>query len=397
MTDPNSEAGNTKFPFSPGASDDVQPVRLSRDGNEGAPRRSSPGVRLGVPSPVSARPVRDSSPEGVQLPGRVSKTVRKGAGAQSEKGARETASPNVFQREERIAVSFPGLMKVLAPEVSFLPVTIAVRVTNLSAGGAMIEIHERSSNIDRSFVQPHRFVELKVAHHEVPDLRGTIAWTDFSGSQPALGLSCFERHAELAEMIRLADTKFNFEGPKPLPVPQIDPFPPASRQKIVRISGTAVEGLEILCKRDEKRFTAKVVNDRFHIDLELDPATENAFSLRSVAGERRSLAIPLRIDYAAGTKGGKGFRFDSRIIEESSSGGQSIRLDFRGDVRQAERILYRFSQLMSISETVALSATLNTSSEFDRRMFDALKSEGTLLAKDDTHNSVASQLLDDMM
>jgi hypothetical protein len=77
--------------------------------------------------------------------------------------------------------------------------------------------------------------------------------------------------------------------------------------------------------------------------------------------------------------------------------GETLFLDFKGNVRQAERILFRFSQLLALSEKVKITATLNTAAKFDQRLYQSLKSEGAMLSADSTGNQAASQLLDELL
>jgi len=297
-------------------------------------------------------------------------------------------------RDERIACSFPGVMKILVPEKSFLPFPVAVRVANLSVGGALVEVHDKTK-LEYDIALPNRFFELKVAHPDVPLLRGTIAWSDMSRANPLLGLSTFERHPELADIAVSTDSPYRLDGPPPLPTPTIDPFPPVVREEMIVISGVAPEAMEISVKRNDLKFDTKVKRGRFELKLELEPNAENHFTLRAIAGERRSRPVPIRIDCEKKADE-KRFRFNASMGTDKN-GAHQVKLEFNGSMRQAELVLYRFSQLMAISETVNMQAVLESREPFDRRLYDALRSEGAVLSADTGRNEAASKLLEELL
>lgn len=386
----NNDDSPAKFPFSPpappplvageGHGEDITDAGL--EDLIAAKAKSGPAIPPppALPPPARAGARRPSAKEAKEKESQKPETVP------------ESEAP---KREDRITCSFPGLLKILFPEKSFVPTPVPVRVVNLSSGGALVEIHDKSK-IDRDTPLPNRFFELKVAHPEIPILRGSIAWSDFSRQNVLLGLSCFERTPELSQLILLSDTAAAImEGPPPLPTPVLDPFPPVSREETIVLTGTAPEAIEVLVRSDERRFSAKVVKGRFEIKLEIGPQQENHFNLRSVAGQRRSRPIPIRIEYDRHT-GRNRFLFNATRGNDKD-GSHIIKVELSGSVRQAERILYRFSQLLAISEHVNFTAELNSPGTFDKRLFEALRAEGAVLAADTDRNEMATKLLDELL
>lgn len=298
------------------------------------------------------------------------------------------------KREERIVCSFPGIMKVLVPEKSFVPIAVAVRVANLSSGGAMVEIHDRARE-DRSLNLPDRFFELKVAHPEVPLLRGTIAWTDASGEKPLLGLSFFERHEVLATHDIISDTHRNVAGPPPLPELTVDPFPPTTNEETLVITGTAMEAREVIVRGEDSTSNVPVVENRFEITLQLSPDKKNHFKLQGVAGLRSSRQVPIQVLFERDNNRGKFIH--SISASEDRYGNHRVRLTFSGSLRQAERMLYRFSEIQANGDRLDFDATVTGASPFDQRLIDALHSEGAVLSADTTRNEVAAKLLDELL
>ena len=368
----------------------VRPAERSAGGTN-VPRSNADTLHAILPTSLPPRPVGAAAPRPSSVPMPPPAAVRPPLDGYST----QSSSTNHTPREERLACSFPGLLKILIPERSFIPIAVAVRVVNLSTSGAMIEVHDRAK-IQEDIALPNRFFELKVAHPEVPLLRGSIAWSDMSRQNPLLGLACFEKRPELSQLLLNSETLVNVAGPPPLPQPQLDPFPPIIHEETIVLSGTAPEGLEIILKRDDdRRFTAKVVKERFEVAVELEPDIENHFSLRSIAGARKSRPIPVRI---ACEKRDRKQRFVFQAgLAQGKDGEHIIKLEFTGNVRQSERILYRFSQIMAMSERIELSSTLTSPTGFDRRLFEALRSEGAVLAADTSRNEAASKLLDELL
>lgn len=298
-------------------------------------------------------------------------------------------------REQRLPCSFPGMLKILIPEKSFVPSSLAVRVANLSASGAMVEVHD-ASKVDKDIALANRFFELKVAHPEIPVLRGAVAWSDMGGVKPLLGLSCFEKIPELAEVVLATESSEQVKLPPPLPYPKLESYPQRTDDPVATIFGEAPEAITVIAKDDLKKYTATVDKGRFELKLDLSTPGENHFSLRSYAGERKSRAVPIRILYEKkGAVATRSFHLDTKRDED---GNNLIDIEFTGSVQQAERILYRFSQLMSMSEKVSIVSQLVSPGEFDKRLYDALRAEGKMLADDDTkRGDNAAKLLGDLL
>lgn len=302
------------------------------------------------------------------------------------------ADDDKTDRDPRLNCNFPGLLKILIPEKSFLPITLPVRVANISASGAMVEIHDRTK-LESDIALANRFFELKVAHPEVPLLRGTIAWWDTRRPSPVLGLSCFDRLHELSQVLGPSNPDADqVLGPPPLPAPKLDAYPNTTAAATLTLQGTAsADSEEITVRGDDGKYTTPLQKGRFTIVVPLKPDQENHFSLRAFAGTRKSRAIPIRITREGGQRG-----FQCDVDLTTSQGASHIKVDFLGNVRQAERIIFRLSQLMATAERVSLQTRLESSAVFDKRLYEALRSEAKMLSAD-TEQQRLARMLDDMM
>lgn len=346
------------------------------------------------PTPLPADPGKTS--EGQSAPGPIplpAKIGRRAGGKRKEEA--ELSPEDQLQREERMTCSFPGLLKIIIPEESFVPLSVAVRVSDLSSGGARVEVHDRTKLSD-NLLLPNRFFELKVAHAEIPMLRGTVAWADMGKTNPVLGLTCFERSAPVSQFLLRTETESGLQGPPPLPLPSIDYFPDVVNEESVLITGTAQEAMEIIARRDKKIFTGKVSKGgKFEIKLDLEPESENHFIIKSQAGERRSRGVPLKI-VCPGTQERFRSYFECDLRNEKD-GSQVLKLDFCGSSHQAERVLYRLSQLMVSSDRISIAANLLSLAQFDRRFFEALRGEGEALVSEGGRNEMAVKLLNELL
>ncbi|MEO8377022.1 MAG: hypothetical protein ABI579_05065, partial [Candidatus Sumerlaeota bacterium] len=270
----------------------------------------------------------------------------------------------------------PGLLRILIPEKSFTPYTLAVRVANISVTGAMVEIHDKTK-LPPDIALANRFFELKVAHGEIPQMRGIVVWSDLKRANPMLGVSCFEQFTELGKIFK---QEGELNGAMKLGPPKLDPYPPKTKEAVLKLTGEAPgEAKEVIVKADEKKFRGPVENGRFSVEIELAPNRDNHFSVRAQIGASKSRAIPVRIfrEHAD-----TGFRCDVKMTDRPA-GGKMVLLDFSGNVRQTELILFRLSQLLTIAERVTLTTKLESQTGFDASLYDALEMDAKMLAETD--------------
>ncbi|MCC6545540.1 hypothetical protein IT570_00105 [Candidatus Sumerlaeota bacterium] len=294
-------------------------------------------------------------------------------------------TPSDFSdREARMPCSFPGLLRILIPEKSFTPYTLAVRVANISVTGAMVEIHDRSK-LPPDLAMANRFFELKVAHGEIPHMRGIVVWSDLNRANPMLGVSCFEQFTELGKVFK---QEGELNGAVKLSPPKLDPYPPKTKEAVLKLSGEAPPEAEaVVAKGDNKKFRGAVENGRFTVEIELEPNRENHFSVRAQMGVNKSRAIPVRIFREQSTVA---FRCDVQMTD-CSTGGKKVMMDFNGNVRQAELMLFRMSQLLANAERVSLMAKLESQTGFDLGLYDALQQDAKVLMESD-ESSAQNQL-----
>ncbi|HMZ51639.1 MAG TPA: hypothetical protein PK988_05190, partial [Candidatus Sumerlaeota bacterium] len=302
--------------------------------------------------------------------------VKLGFDVKTASGMAPRTPSDFADREERLPCSFPGLLRILIPEKSFTPYTLAVRVANISVTGAMVEIHDRTK-LPMDIAMANRFFELKVAHGEIPHMRGIIVWSDLKRANPMLGVSCFEHFTELGKVFK---QEAEVGNPLKMGAPKLDPYPPKTKEAVLKLSGEAPpEATEVIAKGDEKKFRAPVEGGRFSVEIELLPNRENHFSVRVQAGVNKSRAIPVRI-FREQTD--TAFRCEVKMVERAA-GGKVVLADFSGNVRQAELLLFRLSQLLANAERVTLTTKLESQTGFDSTLFDALDSDARMLAETD--------------
>ena len=170
----------------------------------------------------------------------------------------------ISRREKRHACSFPGLIKILVPERSLTPISLPVR----------------QATIEDDPILSTRYFELKMAHSEVPILRGVVAWSDQSPKATRLGLKFHQPHPELERILSPEGSRGGqtvMAGAPPLPLPVLDPVAPTTLDPIILLHGEAQEALEIVLRdHNGTEHTAPVRNGRFTIEMTLKEAVGGA-------------------------------------------------------------------------------------------------------------------------
>ncbi|MDX2176702.1 MAG: PilZ domain-containing protein [Candidatus Sumerlaeia bacterium] len=302
------------------------------------------------------------------------------------------------RREKRHACSFPGLIKILVPERSLTPISLPVRLVNFSGGGALIEVHSRQATIEDDPILSTRYFELKMAHSEVPILRGVVAWTDQSAKATRLGLKFHQPHPELERILSPEGSRGGqtvMAGAPPLPMPVLDPFAPTTLDPIILLHGEAQEGLEIVLRdHNGTEHTAPVRNGRFTIEMTLAEAGENCFMMFSRAGERKSRRLPVEIAYLSSTDLSSG-RFDAHI-EPHPQGGETLKIDFFGTSSQGESLLVQLAELLARCDSMALTCRVAAREGIDRPAFEQFKRQAQRLPVAEELNRDVMRLLEDV-
>lgn len=287
---------------------------------------------------------------------------------------RRISSTDIRRLEERLSCNLPAVLKVIIPETSFVPLSNAVRVMDFSSGGCLVEMHERHTPFDSDAAFSTRFFELKIAHGEVPSLRGTVAWSDLSQKKPRFGLKF---HKPVPHLVRILDPSGSsvVTIAPALTVPVLDPFPSTTLESSIVLRGSVKEAAEILINRlGGEESAVPVKNGRFNVELPLEEGSENLFFLRAIAGERRSRRLPVEITYIS-PNDRRSLRFDVSV-KPGKEECEVLAMDYVGGAADLERILFQFMRVLSRAERATLSTKLTSNTGFVEGDVELLRQEG---------------------
>jgi hypothetical protein len=301
------------------------------------------------------------------------------------------------RREERYSCSLPGLLRILFPERSFVPIALPARVIDFSAGGAMVDVPDGVKKLGATESLSNRFFELKIAHKDLPDLRGVLAWSETEGTGLRLGLRF---HAQCPQLVQLLDpTGTASQTTAPLPMPVLDPFPPTSLDRKVRLTGEAREALEVVIGRttaSREEVTVPVRNGRFIAEIDLTENGGNFFMLRSRAGLRTSKRLPFEITHISPTSS-DAFHFEIESAKDPATGSPLVAVEFSAPTNDAERLFLHVQQLMSMSERISLTARLAFHYAPDPELITSIREEGRATASSWVTRQEARKILDELL
>lgn len=328
------------------------PVRSSRS-------EPPPGEPIQIPLPVvmssaSQRQEFEQAPEIPSAPDDEPIAVRE---------------PGVNERHlGRRPCSYPGVLRVLVPEQSFDPIILAVRIIDVSPGGARVETRQLTREVgDRIAIDP-RFIRLDILipTRDRITVCGKTAWVEHGPEYTQLGVSFNPRREDLAESCLpewkpdgMTDSKF-------LQPPILDSFPTQTSRNPVRFTGVAWDAESVLVRVKDKEFRTAVNDDRFTIEVPLEPQAANEIYFVSLVSNLASDPTPAWVVHRPGKAdtrrpGAIGGLFDE---VEVSPNKRQLKVRFKGDARLFAQVLQRFDEMAPMTETI--SFTLEATGDAER-------------------------------
>lgn len=253
-------------------------------------------------------------------------------------------------REPRYRCVYPGLLRVLFPERSFVPISIAVRVVNLSSGGSLAVIHQGHLDAPLDALRGCYF-ELRIASSSAEPLYGRIARIDARTSAPVLGLRFHRSHPELIGQLIHGDTA-EVDANTTLSLPVLDPYSPLSATTPIFLTGRSHDASEIVVGNDfGKSVTFPVVKGRFELSLELLCEGVNCFQLIARDGELRSLPHTVHVTYVPSAGDELFFRAEPTIDQ---NGRAVVDFEFLGTGQAGAALFVRMLDYLPESDRLRL-------------------------------------------
>lgn len=241
------------------------------------------------------------------------------------------------RREPRYACSYPAVMRFLFPERSFVPLSLAVRVVNLSSGGALVEVHEGSLDEETSVLRGCYF-ELRIASSGGVPLYGRVARIGNQDHQRLLGLMFHHAHPELIGRLIHGESASMHPGDL-LPVPVLDPYSPLTEEEIVVLTGRAREAERIVLQSERGETAEFPVEDgRFRLSIPLPAEGDHGFRILAAGGRQQSPALPVNLTRLPSSE--SDFHFEAKVSQDSN-GRQIVTMEFAGSGMAAPDVLER--------------------------------------------------------
>jgi len=287
-------------------------------------------------------------------------------------------------REERYPCLYPGMMRILFPEKSFVPINMAVRVANISSGGSLVEIHE--ANLESEYKTFEGcFFELKIATGDVPLMYGRVVRSDMAEESCMLGLKFHQSYPEVIGRLVHEEMLTEGAGNDPLPTPILNPFSPMSDEPQVLISGTAMEANEVvITNENDEEIRDPVTDHEYSAKLILKHEDFNEFKLVSTTGERNSNPIPVIIAFVPLSENDFHFHVDTT---SDINGQHTLTMEYMGAPKAAGDMLTEFATLTPDGKHARFSLKLTSIEPFDPKTLKQIKKESERIRL----NSVAEE------
>ncbi|MCB2154463.1 PilZ domain-containing protein [bacterium] len=259
--------------------------------------------------------------------------------------------------EHRVAArrpcSFPGLLRILMPEQSFIPKVFAVRIVDLSPSGARIETLQMTQDQFLQIDLEPRFVRLEVL---VPSrdkivVSGKLVWTNFAPDLATMGIAIHPRREDLAvDLLPKWDASHAYDS-KFLTPPHLDGFPATTGRSPFRFTGRAFDADRVIVEGETETYETKVTDGRFSIDVPLVPSRANNLNFIAMAGKVASDSTPAWIMHKPGHHDTQTFRqgglFDEILV---TNNGRSLKLKFTGAPAEMLQALRQLADIMGHAE-----------------------------------------------
>lgn len=280
----------------------------------------------------------------------------------------ETHRPDRRRRAARFTSLFPGLIRLIFPERSFTPVSIAARVLNLSSGGAMVEVPGES--VEDASGMRGTYCELRIAAGRKVALFGRVARAEAREGKCLLGLMFHRSHPELIGDLVHGETS-EIEPDALLPFPVLHPFSPLIEEETAMISGDAPDADEVVVENPDGKATAVPVRDGvFRLTLQVEEEGMNTFQIFSRRGSLRS--VPQKIDLIHVPLTSEEFHF-SLERSESTATADGVRCEFLGGAGSARDLMESLAELVESSTRVKLTMKAQSPQPFSDELIESIR------------------------
>jgi len=273
----------------------------------------------------------------------------------------EAADQTWYRSTRRRQCSFPGILRVMIPELSFQPRMLAVRVVDISRTGSRMETRQITADLLELLTKEpwHARLEALVPGHERLAVAGRIAWVDFSPEVSCLGLR-FETPCESVDDFFTGGLNSD-TSPQELTVPSplLDPFPTVTKSAQFAFHGRARDAERVVVRNRGREFSAEVVAGRFECTVPLTPNMSNFLTFTAVAAAGSSIPTPVCIVHKADARDTISYHapaLSDQLDIDKERGTVTLRV--HGAPRRFFAVLDRIARAMEHAEDVHLTVEM---------------------------------------
>ncbi len=267
----------------------------------------------------------------------------------------------LVRSSQRRQCSFPGVIRVLIPEVSFQPRTFAVRIVDISRFGARMETRQVSADLAEILArqQWHARLEAIVPTHGRVMIAGTIAWLEYDQRVSLVGVQ-FNAPCEQVDDFFMSNVN---EDTAPaqltLPPPILDAFPTVTRTSPFKFRGRARGAEKIIVRTRRREYAGPVIDGRFELEVPLELDTSNFVTVASATHDEASFPTPVCIVHKAGVRDTISYQASSVSDELSvDADARRVSLSVSGPPQRFFLVLDRIAKALQFAEDVSLTVEI---------------------------------------
>ncbi|MDK2972286.1 MAG: hypothetical protein PWP23_2041 [Candidatus Sumerlaeota bacterium] len=283
------------------------------------------------------------------------------------------------RRCHRHECSFPGLLRVIIPEISFQPRQFAVRLIDLSPKGCKLETSQLTAVLADTIGKSPRAarVEVFVPSREKLILQGQLVWAVYAVNNLSHFGMQFERELGNIDHYFITDsTQHTPPSALTLASPHLDPFPALTNDERVLITGRVADADNVIVHFHGKTLNLSVEDGVFGLEVELAKDRSNFLSFVAMRGELRSIPTPVCIIHRPGNSQTWSVRMD-RLVQclEVSENGSRMVMRLSGSPSRYFQALKRIEHALQHASNVDMTVELTGNASEAAKLFRVLETD----------------------
>ncbi|MCB2154462.1 PilZ domain-containing protein [bacterium] len=278
----------------------------------------------------------------------------------------------------RRTCSFPGVLRIMVPEETFTPRTLAVRIVDISLSGARLETRQLDEPYARVLDRDPRHLRLEALfpRREKTTLTGKLIWCRYDPEISVLGIQ-FDEGPEDLTHIFLPENHFETDPDTYcLSPPVLDPFPSVTSRENLLLTGKVAEADIVVLRVGPEATEIPVTNHRFRAEVPLRVGRSNFFSFTAVREDRSSIPTPVCVLHRPEEEAGQ-TRLPSGLFDQVQVDpeGQEVVVRLSGSPGRFVPAIKTLSEVLKHAEECSLTYTLKGDARLAARILRGEKVE----------------------